>query len=358
MVRGVSGARGPRSSPRVSVAVASYNYGRYLEQCVRSALDQPGVDVEVLVVDDASSDDSVEVARRLAEQDPRVRVTVHETNHGHIATFNEALWSATGDYVVKLDSDDVLTPGSLARGAAVLDAHPRVGLVYGNPLTFEHALPDPRTSVRSVRVWEGDGWLRTRCRRATNVIMQPEAMVRTSVLHRTDGHRATCPAAHDLNLWLRLAALADVARIQGADQGFYRVHRQSLLRSRYGGYLSDLQQRRLAFEDFYATLDPERSRELRADELRRRTTRALSRQALRHATRLLRTGEEGPDAVASYLAFAHDVHPASSRDRASRVLADQVERGRRDDRELDRVLEALRILEDKVRWRRWRRFGT
>ena len=59
-------------APRVSVVIPCYNYGRYLPDAVASALDQDGLDVDVLVVDDASPDDSAEVARRLAAADPRV----------------------------------------------------------------------------------------------------------------------------------------------------------------------------------------------------------------------------------------------------------------------------------------------
>jgi glycosyltransferase involved in cell wall biosynthesis len=341
----------------VSVAVASYNYGRYLEDCVRSALDQPGVDLEVVIVDDASSDDSVEVAQRLAAEDSRVRLLVHEKNHGHISTFNEALWQATGEFVVKLDSDDMLTPGSLARSARVLAAHPRVGLVYGHPLTFEITPPPSSSLVKAVRVWRGDRWLTLRCRRATNVIMQPEAMVRASVLHMTGGHRASCPATHDLNLWLRIAAISDVARIHGADQGYYRVHQDSLLRSRFGSYLSDLQQRRLAFDDFYETASPSTAARLQMGELRIRTARTLSRQARAHAARLARIGVQEAEDVHAYIAFADDVCPDGRGGRGSRLLVGRAGQATAAQRAWDRWCEASQVMEE-LRWRRWRRFGT
>src|SRR5829696_4653329 len=86
--------------PRVSVVVPCYRYGQFLPGAVASALDQDGVDVEVIVVDDASGDGSADVARGLASRDSRVRVRAHATNAGHIATYNEGLALATGDYVV------------------------------------------------------------------------------------------------------------------------------------------------------------------------------------------------------------------------------------------------------------------
>src|SRR5215469_6910820 len=69
--------------PSVSIVIPCYNYGRYLPECVGSVLDQQGVIVDVLVIDDASPDGSAEVARRLAADDPRVRAVCHEENRGH-----------------------------------------------------------------------------------------------------------------------------------------------------------------------------------------------------------------------------------------------------------------------------------
>jgi len=346
--------------PKVSVAIASFNYGRYLDACVRSALTQPGVDLEVIIVDDASTDNSAEIALGLAQEDSRVKVTVHEKNHGHIATFNESLWRATGEFVVKLDSDDMLTPGALRRGAGVLRELPHVGMVYGNPLTFGTEVPPARTLSTGITVWEGTQWLRRRCVRATNCIMQPEVMVRRSILHRTDGHRAGVPAAHDLNLWLRIAAMSDVARIRGADQGYYRVHSQSLLQTTFAGYLSDLQQRRTAFDDFYATCDTSTAARIGRDALRLQTHQRLAIQAVQYAMRHYNRLEKGE--LSSYLDFANDVWPAARslpqwrglerRERYAHSEGPLVAQW------LFKYAEAIYGAQDSLRWRRWRRYGT
>src|SRR5690349_18044495 len=93
------------SSPRVSVVIPCYRYGSYLPAAVASALDQSGLELEVIVVDDASPDDSADIARSLADADPRVQVIVHEQNAGHIRTYNDGLARATGDYLVLLSAD-------------------------------------------------------------------------------------------------------------------------------------------------------------------------------------------------------------------------------------------------------------
>ncbi|MGO4433768.1 glycosyltransferase family 2 protein, partial [Paenarthrobacter sp. RAF9] len=127
--------------PTVSVVVPCYNYGHYLPQAVGSALAQEGVDVEVIVVDDASTDGSAAVAWRLASSDPRISVVHHATNQGHIATYNDGLARAGGRYVTLLSADDLLAPGALARAAALMEANPRVGMVYGLPKDFTDQPP-------------------------------------------------------------------------------------------------------------------------------------------------------------------------------------------------------------------------
>ena len=166
----------------VSVVIPCYNYGHFLGAAVGSALDdQPGMEVRVLVIDDASTDGSAEVARAIAARDPRVQVLAHATNRGHIATYNEGLldW-ADGDYSVLLSADDRLAPGALRRATALLDAHPEAGFAYGHPVRFREGTPPraAKTTVRGWSVWPGRWWLERRCRTCISCISSPEVVVR------------------------------------------------------------------------------------------------------------------------------------------------------------------------------------
>src|SRR5690348_514781 len=78
----------PKCAPRVSVVIPCYNYGRYIPACIESVLTQPGVDVDILIIDDASTDQSAEVIRNVAEKDSRISAIYHNQNKGHIATYN------------------------------------------------------------------------------------------------------------------------------------------------------------------------------------------------------------------------------------------------------------------------------
>ena len=137
--------------PRVSVVIPCYNYGRYLPDAVASALGQVGVDVDVLIVDDASPDGSAEVAGRLAAGDPRITVVRHEVNRGHIQTYNDGLDRTTGEFVVLLSADDLLAPGALSRATALMDCNPSVGFVYGLPQAFTDVPPAPKGRRGSTR---------------------------------------------------------------------------------------------------------------------------------------------------------------------------------------------------------------
>src|ERR1700676_2500929 len=97
---------------QVDVIVPCYQYGHFLRDCVASVLAQEAVELRVLVLDDASADDTAAIGAELAASDRRVEFRRHAVNQGHIATYNEGLDWASGDYTLLLDADDLLTPGA------------------------------------------------------------------------------------------------------------------------------------------------------------------------------------------------------------------------------------------------------
>ena len=120
-----------RRTPVVTVVTPAYNAAGYLPETVRSVLGQTFTDLELLIVDDGSTDDTLAVALRLAATDPRVRV-VSTPNGGPAAARNTALRSARGEFVALLDSDDVMRPDYLVRQLAVFDACPDASIVTAN----------------------------------------------------------------------------------------------------------------------------------------------------------------------------------------------------------------------------------
>lgn len=113
----------------VTVAVMSYNNASFVGQTVESVLAQEGVNLELLVFDDCSPDDSLQVLERY-QQDPRFTYKVNERNLGMIGNYNQCLRSGSGRYVVVLGSDDIIYPGHLRSLVAAMDQHPQVALGY------------------------------------------------------------------------------------------------------------------------------------------------------------------------------------------------------------------------------------
>jgi len=107
----------------VSCIVACYNAAATLEAAVRSALDQVGIDVEVIIADDCSDDESLDKARAMASEDARVRVVAQETRGGPSRARNKAMALATGEWVAILDADDEMLPNRLSSLVAAAEAH-------------------------------------------------------------------------------------------------------------------------------------------------------------------------------------------------------------------------------------------
>lgn len=116
------------SGPTLSVVMPNYNHGRYLGDSLGAIVTQSFPPREVIVVDDASTDDSVSVIESFTRRYPFVRLLRHARNLGAIVAANRGLSSATGDYVFFHPADDKVLPGFLEKSMALLAAHPGAGL--------------------------------------------------------------------------------------------------------------------------------------------------------------------------------------------------------------------------------------
>jgi hypothetical protein len=228
-----------------------------------------------------------------------------------VVAFNDGLAAATGEFIVRLDADDLLTPGSLARAVALFDAYPSVGLVYGHPRHFaEAAPPAPRLALHGWSIWSGREWVMERCRLAVNCITTPEAVIRASVLDGLGGLDTRLRFAQDMEMWLRVAAVSDVGRVNGPDQALHRDHAASMSVTDGAGELLDLQERRTVFEVLF---DGPGGRLDGADALRLTARRALAVEALERACHAYDRGRTGSEDVDGLVEFAVETF-ASARD--------------------------------------------
>ncbi len=207
--------------------VPSYQYGRYLRECVRSVLAQDVADLRVLIIDNGSTDDSVEVAHRLAAADGRVEVVARPRNLGPHASYNEAIDWARAEYFLILCADDYLLPASLPRAIGVLEQNRNVNLAYGRaPFTSESGY-GTGTQIQPLscpwRTVPGPAFVERLCRTARCDVLGPTAVVRTSVQKRIGYYRESLPHTDDVEMWMRFACIGDLAEID-AEQAVVRIH--------------------------------------------------------------------------------------------------------------------------------------
>jgi len=340
--------------------VPCYNYGRFLPACIQSIVAQPDVEVRILIIDDCSTDDSGEVGRALAQRHPQVQFRRHEQNKGHIATYNEGLleW-ADGDYVTLLSADDELTEGSLARSVAIMEQHPRVGMVYGGIEEFGAAI-EPKVSSRGRRgtiVYDGHRWLRKRAYEAVNVVPTPGTTLRTSVQRAVGGYDPRLTHAGDFEMWLRVAAVADIGYVRAVPQGRYRLHDASMSYGVYQDRFADIQQRKLVFDAIFARYpDQMAAAGIEPDAVYSR----MASQALWWACRMYEKSAQ-PDAaeLQRCIEFASATFPQFARLRAYRAL----QRRRRMGAALTHRTQifiataVVNRVRNRLWWSRWRRFG-
>ncbi|CAD7044518.1 glycosyltransferase family 2 protein [Pseudorhizobium endolithicum] len=202
---------------RIDVAVPNYNYGRFLQSCVNSIYRQ-GIDgIRILIIDNASTDDSAAIARRLAERDPNVELCLRTTNLGQHASFNAAVDWAQSEYFVILCSDDYLADGALQRAINALDRHRDASLAFGGTLFVEEGSPRPAAlkpqGAGCLRYWSGTDFLRATCRSGRNLVGGPLAVVRTAAQKAAGHYCQDLQHTDDMEMWMRLAAIGAVVEL-------------------------------------------------------------------------------------------------------------------------------------------------
>ena len=208
--------------PIVTVYVTSRDYGHYLRECLDSIVAQSLPHWELLVFDDGSTDDTREIAESYARRDPdRVRVIATDTPRGLRACANEAIRSARGRYLIRLDADDYLDESAFLVLAGRLDEDRDLGLVYPNWTYVSEA-----GEVLGVE-------RRKRLGTETEIYDLPPhgacTMVRLRALKVIGGYDESFDAQDGHELWLRLRGRYSVASV-ATPLFFYRQHGSSMSR--------------------------------------------------------------------------------------------------------------------------------
>lgn len=208
--------------PLVSVLMAVYNSERYVATAIESILTQQWRDFELIAINDGSTDRSAAILDRYAAQDPRVRV-LHRENRGIPRTRNQLVDLAAAELLAIMDADDVALPDRLALQVGFMQQHPQV-VCLGS--SFE--LIDGRgRRLTRLTVPLTDADIQPQLLAGHAAIFQPCAMLRRSALRQVGGYNEAMPQAEDLDLWLRLGEVGQLANLpQTLVQ--YRLHAASV----------------------------------------------------------------------------------------------------------------------------------
>jgi glycosyltransferase involved in cell wall biosynthesis len=196
--------------PTISALLPIYNAGQYLRATLDSVLAQTFHDFELLACDDGSTDQSLSILREFEEKDGRIRVFSRE-NRGHVFTLNELIAKARGQFLARVDSDDICRPQRFEKQVAYFHCHPECVAVGSGSLLIDtnglpiHEVVYERTheEIDTAHI-SGVGGLR---------MCNPTVMMRKSAVMQVGGYSEECRFAEDMDLILRLAEIGKLVNL-------------------------------------------------------------------------------------------------------------------------------------------------
>lgn len=238
-----------KGEPLISVVMPAYNAQQHLAEAMQSVLAQTYENFEVILIDDGSSDNTLEIARSFA--DPRIKIVKNETNLGLVNTLNKALSFCKGDYIARMDADDICVPDRFGLQVEFLQQHADVGVVGGairffdniaTPYTFQ--FPTAHDDIRVALMFYCP-------------LAHPALMFRRSVYdERKLVYTNEFPHAEDYWLWSRFTQEVRSANLPNLLL-HYRLHKKQVSTSESNHqYLASRAVRGWMFSQAGVDLDP------------------------------------------------------------------------------------------------------
>lgn len=231
------------SAPRITVLMPVYNAERYLRTAIDSILGQTFSDFELLIVDDGSDDGSTAIVSSYTDE--RIRLIRNECNLGLIATLNKGVQAARGQYVARMDADDISLPTRLERQMAYLERHREVSVVGSDFQRIDENDRILSTERRETKDFMVSFRMYTE---AYNPFCHPAVMFRTKEIRDRGGYNPAFPSAEDGALWfqlnesgMRFATIPKVLLLYRIHYGqICQQHKHTQVMSFYGAYAKAL----------------------------------------------------------------------------------------------------------------------
>ena len=213
-----------KSQPLISIITPSYNQGQYLEETIRSVILQDYPNIEYILVDGGSNDNSLEIIEKYKNH---FAWYVSEKDNGQSDAINKGFKRAAGEFIAWLNSDDLYTENAVAKAVEALVANPEAAFVYSDMLSI-----DPESQVFNTMEY-GDWALRELMK--FNVIGQPAIFMRRDALEAVGGLDEEYDLLMDHHLWIKMAAEYPIKYVKDF-WAAARFHPTAKNRTRGGGY--------------------------------------------------------------------------------------------------------------------------
>ncbi len=210
-------------SPLVSVIIPAYNAEKYIERTIHSALLQDYENLEIIVIDDGSTDNTADVVKKLAEKDRRLKY-VHQQNGGVSSARNHGYKFSKGEYLAFLDADDIWLPDNVSKKLAHLQDNPDVGLVHSDALLIDENDNSLNEVKKGKSGWVLDdllSWNETCIPAPSSIIVKRE------VIDSVGGFDTSLSTAADQEFFFRVASKYKIGRVEEVTWQ-YRIHSQNM----------------------------------------------------------------------------------------------------------------------------------
>lgn len=212
-----------KTNSTISVLMPVYNAQCYVAQAIESILNQTFEEFEFIIIDDGSTDESLKILKKYAAKDKRIQL-MSRPNTGYVVALNEMVSLARGEFIARMDADDIALPERFALQVQFLQSNPDVVCVSGatelideqGRLLARVQRPETDTEIQR-KLLAGFG----------GMINHPSAMIRKTSLVAVGGYDETILYVEDLDLWLKLGEIGKLANLKETLLK-YRFHSQSI----------------------------------------------------------------------------------------------------------------------------------
>jgi len=211
--------------PKVSIVMPAYNAEVDIEESINSVLNQTLVDFELILIEDGSTDRTKEIIKEFAKKDPRIKLVLHKENQKIIQSLNDGLKVARGQYIARLDSDDIAAPDRLERQYIYLQQHPETYLIGTGAYFIDEEGKRIRQFFPIVGVLENE-----------KAIPEGKSPLHPSIMFRNEGkflYRKNALHCDDLDLFLQMLSAGKKIDNITDPLLFYRFRTRSLTSENY-----------------------------------------------------------------------------------------------------------------------------